>query len=85
MHNDYCSWKELPCSKQIQILISSKYVYMDGRKDGFIKPYSIKVEIPIYALISSESEKEKNNLIAGETIRALSALIENIKNGHIKL
>ena len=85
MYNDYCAWEKRPSTKQINILISSQYIYGDGRRDKAIRPYSITVAIPVYALISSASEKEKNDLVAGETIKALSAIIENIKNGQIKL
>ena len=85
MYNKYGYWKELPCSKQINILISSQYIHGDGRRDKVIQPYSITVVIPDSALISSASEKENNDLVAGETIKALSALIEYIKNGQIKL
>lgn len=84
MNEEYFDLKNIPAVKQIDISISSKYVYGNGRIVKTSLPYNIPVMIPLYALTQIESKKEKDVLIADHVIEALSAVIENIKNGRIK-
>lgn len=84
MNKEYFDLEKTPATKQIDISISSKYVYGDGHIVKTSLPYNISVMFPLYALIQIESENQKDGLIAGRVIEALSAIIENIKNGLIK-
>lgn len=84
MNEEYFDLEKIPATKQIDISISSKYVYGDGHIVNTSLQYNIPVMIPIYTLNQIASEKEKDGLIAGNVFEALSAIIENIKNGRIK-